>query len=92
MTVLPVKPVIPPEQALLFIREIRERLTVVALDVEEYFDTLQMSAEQGITSGQVYDALLLRCAVKSKARTIYTWNVRHFHTVAPAMASRIRTP
>ncbi len=32
MTTLPVKPMIPPEQALLFVEEIRNRLTLVSLE------------------------------------------------------------
>jgi predicted nucleic acid-binding protein len=83
---------IPPEQALLFVREIRERLTSIALDENEYFATIEQAAERGFTSGRIYDALLLRCAVKAKARTIYTWNLKHFRDIAPELASRIRTP
>jgi predicted nucleic acid-binding protein len=92
MTALPVRPMIPPEQALLFVREIRERLTPIVLDENEYFATIEQAAERGFTSGRIYDALLLRCAAKAKARTIYTWNLKHFRDVAPELASRIRTP
>jgi predicted nucleic acid-binding protein len=92
MTVLPVKPMIPPEQVLLFVEETYKRLTVVSLDDAEYFDTIHKAAERGITSGRIYDALLLRCAAKVKARTIYTWNLKHFQAVAPDLAERIRTP
>jgi predicted nucleic acid-binding protein len=92
MTALPLKPAMPPEQALLFVEEIRDRLTTVTLDSDEYFDALQTSADRGLSSGRVYDALLLRCAAKVKARTIYTFNVRHFQAIAPELADRIRTP
>jgi predicted nucleic acid-binding protein len=92
MSVLPVKPVIPPEQVLLFLQEIRERCTLIALDEREYFETIRRASEQGFVSGRVYDALLLRCAVKVKAETIYTWNLKHFQALAPELAGRIRTP
>jgi predicted nucleic acid-binding protein len=92
MTALRVKPLIPPEQGLLFVGEIRQRLALVSLDSEEYFATIQKAAEQGITGGRVYDALLLGCAVKSKAQTIYTWNLKHFQLLAPHLGDRIRTP
>ena len=59
---------------------------------EEYFDTIRKTSEQGFTSPRVYDALLLRCAVKAKAQTIYIWNVKHFRAIAPGLADRIRTP
>lgn len=92
MSVLPVRPVIPPEQVLLFLHDIRERCTLIALDEAEYFEAIRRTAEQGFLSGRVYDALLLRCAVKARAETIYTWNVKHFQALAPELAGRIRTP
>jgi predicted nucleic acid-binding protein len=92
MTALRVKPLIPPEQGLLFVGEIRQRLALVSLDSEEYFAAIRNAAEQGVTGGRVYDALLLGCAAKSKAQTIYTWNLKHFQLLAPHLGDRIRTP
>lgn len=92
MTALRVKPLIPPEQGLLFVGEIRQRLALVSLDSEEYFATIRNAAQLGITGGRVYDALLLGCAAKSKAQTIYTWNLKHFQLLAPHLGDRIRTP
>ena len=92
MTALPVKEVIPPDQALLFVQEVRNRCTVITLDEEEYWAAIEGAAEGGVRSGKVYDALLLACARKAKAKIIYTWNLRHFQALAPALADRIRTP
>lgn len=92
MTALPVRPMLPPEQVMLFVQEVRDRLTLVALEESEYFETIQQTAAAGFTSGRVYDALLLRCAAKAKAQTIYTWNLKHFQAIAPEHAARIRTP
>jgi len=92
MTALPVRPVIPPEQVLLFVQEIRDRLTLVSLDENEYVETIQQTAAAGFTGGRIYDALLLRCAAKVQAQTIYTWNLKHFQTVVPGHAGRMRTP
>jgi predicted nucleic acid-binding protein len=92
MTAAPLKPLIPPEQGLLFVGEIRQRLALVSLDPEEYFATIRNAAEQGVTGGRVYDALLLGCAAKSRAKTIYTWNLKHFQLLAPHLGDRIRTP
>lgn len=91
-TALPDAPRILPEQAMLFVEEARNRLTLISLDEDEYFDTIRITAEQGFTTGRVYDALLVRCALKAKAQTIYTWNVKHFRAIAPGLAERIRTP
>lgn len=92
MTAAPLKPLIPPEQGLLFVGEVRQRLALVSLDPEECFATIRNAAEQGITGGRVYDTLLLGCAAKFKAQTIYTWNVKHFQLLAPHLGDRIRTP
>ena len=92
MTVLPVKPMIPPEQVMLFVQEVRDRFTLVTLDEAAYYVTLEQAAERGLASGRIYDALLLRCAAKVKAQTIYTWNLKHFQAIAPDLAARLRTP
>ena len=89
---LPVAPAIPPEQVLLFVQEMRSRLALISLNEQEYFQVIQGCAERGFTGGRVYDALLLACAAKSGAQTIFTWNVKHFRAIAPEIANRIRTP
>src|SRR6266851_5341895 len=73
MTTLPVKPMIPPEQALLFVEEIRNRLTLVSLSAEEYFAAIQSAAS-------------------CKALAVYTWNLKHYQSLAPDLAPRIQTP
>ncbi len=92
MTALPVKDVIPPEQAMLFVQEVRERCTIVTLTEDDYSETIEHVAACGFSSGRVYDALLLKCAAKVKAEAIYTWNLKHFRTIAPSLADRIQTP
>jgi predicted nucleic acid-binding protein len=92
MTALPVKQVIPPDQALLFVKEVRDRCTVVSLDEDEYYGTIAQTAERGFSSGRIYDALILRCAAKVKAEVVFTWNLKHFRTIDPRQADRIRTP
>ena len=92
MTALPVKPLIPPEQVLLFVEEVRKRLSLVSLEPEEYYETIRRAADRGLTSGRIYDALLMSCAARSKAEIIYTWNLKHFHSIAPELAPYIRTP
>jgi predicted nucleic acid-binding protein len=92
MTALPVRPMIPPEQAALFVKEVRDRLTPIALDEDEYYMAIQKAAEGGLVSGRIYDALLLACAAKARAQTIYTWNLKHFQSIAPELTGRICTP
>jgi len=92
MTALPVKPLIPPEQALLFVEEVRDRLTLVSLNGDEYFTAIERTAGRGFSGGRVYDALLLACATKVEARIIYTWNLKHYQALAPEMSARIQLP
>jgi predicted nucleic acid-binding protein len=92
LTALPLRPRISPDQAVLFIQEVRDRLSPVALNPEEYFSTIRDIAGRGLTSGKIYDGLLLACAEKSAAEVIYTWNLGHFRSIAPHLADRIHNP
>ena len=93
MTRLPVKPPIPTEQALLFIRQIRELFTTVVLSEEEYFVTVERLGEKGLAKNYIYDGLIMSAAEKSGADIIYTWNAADFLKVSPpSILSKIRTP
>jgi len=39
---------------MLFVGEVRDRLTLVSLDESEYFDAIKRSAQRGFNSGRVY--------------------------------------
>ena len=80
------------DQALLFIGNIRDRFTLVGLDEQEYFQTLEASAAAGIAGGAIYDSLLGHCALKAGAETIYTWNTKDFLRLPPAIAGRVKNP
>ena len=93
MTRLPVKPAIPAEQAVLFIRQIREKFNVVALTETEHFETVERLAAQGVARSYIFNGLIVAAAAKSKAEWIYTWDVDEFQLVAPAgVRNRIRRP
>jgi predicted nucleic acid-binding protein len=81
-----------PETALRLVQQIAGRMTVIALDPEEYITAIRDAARLRIAGGTIYDALLVACARKVDAGRIYTWNVRHFQLVAPDLAERIVTP
>lgn len=81
-----------PDEALLFLRDVRERLTTIALDEDEYFSVLEDAVSAGIAGGTSYDAVIAQCALKAKAQTIYTWNTRHFGLLGARAASRVREP
>jgi predicted nucleic acid-binding protein len=83
---------IPIPVALKIIERTRSRLTVVALDESEHFETVRESAKAGRMGGIIFEALLITSARKAKAKKIYTWNVRHFRMIAPDLAGRILEP
>jgi predicted nucleic acid-binding protein len=91
-TRLPVKTRPNPEQVLLFIDDIRERLQIVSLTSDEYADALKEGARIGIVGGAIYDLLLASCALKAGADWIYSWNLRHFERFSPEVAGRLKTP
>ncbi len=93
MTRLPVRPRISPEQGLLFVESIRERFSVVALSEKEVYEVITTAAGRGAGGGKIYDAMILRCAEKSKAEAIYTWNLDNFRQLASnELAAHLRTP
>jgi predicted nucleic acid-binding protein len=92
LTRMPGKYRVSCEQAMLFLAEIRQRLALVALDEEEYYATIEQASALGVMGGTVYDALLARCALKARAETLYTWNVKHFQQLGLEVIKRIRTP
>jgi predicted nucleic acid-binding protein len=92
LTRMPGKHRISGEQAMLFIGDIRGRLSIIALDGEEYADALEEAAARGIVGGGIYDAMLAHCAIKAKAKAIYSWNIRHYAQCGAEVTKRLRTP
>jgi predicted nucleic acid-binding protein len=92
ITRLPGRHRLSADQVLLFIQEIRERLSIVALTGDEYFAALQGAAALGIAGGTVYDVLLAHCAVKANAAALLTWNVKHFRQFDLNPIKRVQTP
>jgi predicted nucleic acid-binding protein len=92
LTRMPGKHRVNGEQAMLFIGNIRERLTVIGLTPDEYFSMLQTNAGLGIAGGAIYDALLAACALKSGAAALFTWNFRHYGQFGPKVTPLLQTP
>lgn len=92
LTGMPGKDRVTADEAMLFLGNIRERLTIVTLTDKEYLKAIEASAAAGITGGAIYDALLGHCALKVNAENIYTWNLKDFRRLGPAIAGRVTTP
>ncbi len=80
------------DEAMLFLSDIRERLTVVALNEQEYFKMMESSAAANLAGGAIYDAILGHCALKAGAKFIYTWNTKDFLRLSPNIANRVKNP
>ncbi|MCB1020594.1 MAG: PIN domain-containing protein [Bryobacterales bacterium] len=81
-----------PEEALLFVESLRMNLTVIALTPEEAARTLTMAAATQVMGGSTYDAALAGCAEKADAEALYTWSLRDYQRLWPAVADRVRSP
>lgn len=77
---------------MLFLDDVRQRLSLIDLTAEELVKMLQQAAATGISGGAIYDALIAHCAAKANAEAIYTWNTEHFTRLGANVAARIRTP
>lgn len=92
LTALPAPDRVPCEVALLYLSDIRQQLTVVSLDEDEIWKSIESTATLGLPSGVVYDGLIAACARKAAAKAIYTWNPKHFLRLGPEIAKRVKEP
>jgi predicted nucleic acid-binding protein len=92
LTRMPGKHRISGEQAMLFLGTMRERLTLVSLTSEEYFAGIEKLAGFRVMGGAIYDGLLALCALKARAESIYTWNLKHYQQLGIDVAQRLQTP
>lgn len=58
------------------------RLNIVELSTADYRKALQLCADRGRTSGQVYDALHLIAALKAGCNRLFTYNLKHFQQLS----------
>lgn len=73
-----------PEQALLSIEEnVVKHFKLTGLTGSDYTVLIREAALAGIQGGTVYDAVLLKCAVKTKAEHVFTLNLKHFQSIVP---------
>jgi predicted nucleic acid-binding protein len=92
LTGMPGKHRATPNETVLFLGNIYDRLTIITLGKQDYLDVIESAAASGIAGGAIYDALLAHCALKSSAQSIYTWNTRHFSRLGTSIAARLTTP
>jgi predicted nucleic acid-binding protein len=92
LTGLPLRPRITGPQGMAMANEIARRLTLISLTESEYLSTLELASSRGVVGNTAYDAMIARCAIKSRATTLVTWNVRHFKRLGPEIANLVKMP
>ena len=84
LTRLPVQPRIhPAEAARMVTGNLLPHFTTVLVDKPDYLEALRIVTDGGWAGAKIYDAILLRCAAKSNADRIYTFNLADFRLLAP---------
>ena len=91
LTGLPLRPRITGPEGIDVVNQIRARLTLVPLSEAEYLTALE-TASPDIVGNAFYDWMIARCAIKSGAAVLLTWNVRHFNRFGVEVARIVKTP
>jgi predicted nucleic acid-binding protein len=65
---------------------------IETLTKNDYLNLIRESAMQDWTGGRIYDAIHIQIARKAKCDRIYTFDVRHFRSIAPDLSDRIMAP
>jgi predicted nucleic acid-binding protein len=93
LTRLPRTPAISPNEALRLISEnIMSCARVIALSRDDYISLIESLAQNKITGGAVYDAIIARVAELANVDHVVTLNVAHFQQVWPAGSAQIISP
>lgn len=67
-----------PADAWVWVHAWTKQAVLVDLKPQERLDALHAGVELGIAGGQIHDCLIAACARKAGAKTLVTWNLRHF--------------
>ena len=67
-----------PADAWVWIQAWTRQARLVDLNPQERLNMLRNGSELSIVGGQIHDFLIAACARKAGARTLVTWNLRHF--------------
>lgn len=92
LTRSPYAPTIDPARAWqLLSHNLLSEFELVTLSAMEYQDAVRRFALNAWGGARIYDWLHIESARKSNCETIYTFNIRHFHQLAPDLGDRIKS-
>jgi predicted nucleic acid-binding protein len=66
--------------------------TIVELSAADYVNSIKSVASLGLSSGVIYDALIIAAAQKVGIERFYTFNLKHFLQVWPQGSAIITSP
>ncbi len=93
LTKYPIRPRISPTATRRLIREdVLGSFQIVVLSEDDYTAVVDHLSESGIIGGTIYDALILRAALKAKADQVVTFNTKDFWRIYPELTDKIISP
>lgn len=92
ITRLPIHPRATPQHAKIYIDSLKHRIKWIPLDRACYDLAMDIVTQLHVPGAKIYDALIAAAAKQNGESTIYTWNVRDFELLAPAVGIAVRTP
>lgn len=93
LTTYPIQPRISPQEAQQLIQQnILDVFEVITLSKQDYMSVINHLSESGIIGGVIYDALILKAAIKANVDYVVTLNEKDFKRVYPYFADKIVSP
>ena len=93
LTNYPIKPRISPQEVQQLIQQnVLDVFEVITLSKEDYMSFINHLSESGIIGGIIYDALILKAAIKANVDRVITLNEKDFKRVYPDFADKIMSP
>ncbi|MCK5719969.1 MAG: PIN domain-containing protein [Thiomargarita sp.] len=94
LTIFPANPrrISPQEAQQLIQQNIVDVFEVITLSELEYMSVIKHLSESNIIGGVIYDALILKAAIKANVDYVITLNEKDFKRVYPDFADKIISP
>lgn len=93
LTTYPIQPRISPQEAQQLIgQNILDIFEIITLSEQDYLSVIQHLSESNIIGGVIYDALILKAAIKANVDCIVTLNEKDFKRVYPDFADKVISP
>ena len=85
-------PVYPDEALDMIEQSILPCFEIVDVSRQSYLAAIAACAGAGWKGGRVHDAVHIQAATQAKCDLIYTYDIAHFESLAPAWSGRIQSP